>query len=176
MHMATTNTTPAQTLRAALKAAGFNARRVTVRQNHSTLYVTIRDAWASLTKVKAIADQFRVVQHCHATGEILGGGNTFVDVRYTDELVKPVQAAILVVLDPAPHDQWVTVLGEFRATKVSRQCGATYPDEVRMQGPGFDSRNAMACGVGWAAKRIAIAFLDASASTNGTASASEARS
>ena len=160
--MAITSSTPAQTLRAALKAAGFNARRVTVRQNHSTLYVTIRDAWTSLTQVKAIADKFEVVRRCEASGEILCGGNIFVDVRYTDELVRPAQAAILVVLDPAPHDQWVTVLGDFRAIKVSRQRGATFPDEVRMQGPGFD-RNAMACGVGWAAKRIAVAFLDASA-------------
>jgi len=162
--MTTSNTTPAQTLRASLKAAGFNARRVTVRDNHSTLYVTIRDAWASLTEVKAIADEFRVVHRCEATGEILCGGNTFVDVRYTDELIEPTKAAILVVLQPAPDDQWVTVLGDFRAVKVSRQCGATYPDEVRIEGPGFDLCNAMACGVGWAAKRIAIAFLDASAS------------
>jgi hypothetical protein len=161
--MTTTNATRAQSLRAALKSAGFNARRVTVRENYSTLYVTIRDAWASLTEVKAIAEKFRVVHHCEATGEILGGGNTFVDVRYTDELVEPAKAAILVVLDPAPDDQWVTVLGDFRAVKVSRQAGATYPDEVRIEGPGFDG-NAMASGVGWAAKRIAIAFLDASAS------------
>jgi hypothetical protein len=174
--MTITNDTPAQTLRAALKAAGFNARRVTVRQNHSTLDVTIRDAWASLSEVKAIADKFRVVHRCQATGEILCGGNTFVDVRYTDELVEPAKAAILVVLDPAPEDQWVTVLGDFRAVKVSRQCGATYPDEVRIEGPGFDFRNALACGVGFAAERIAIAFLDASASTSGTASTSGDRS
>lgn len=87
--MTTTNTTPAQALRAALKAAGFNTRHVTVRQSHSTLYVAIRDAWASLTKVKAIADKFRVVHRCEATGEILCGGNTFVDVCYADELVEP---------------------------------------------------------------------------------------
>jgi len=165
--MTSTNTAPAQSLRAALKAAGFNARRVTVREKHSTLYVTIRDAWASLTEVKTIADKFRVVHRCQATGEILGGGNTFVEVGYADELVGPAKAAILVVLDPALHDQWVTVLGDFRAMKVSRECGATYPDEVRIEGPGFDGCNAMACGVGWAAKRIAIAFLDVTASQRG---------
>jgi len=163
--MATTNTTPAQTLRAALKAAGFNARRVTVRQSHSSLYVSIRDAGASLSEVEAIANKFSVVRRCEATGEILSGGNTFVNVAYTDELVEPAKAAILVVLSPAPHDEWVTVLGDFRAVKVSRQRGATYPDEVRIEGPGFDFRNAMACGVEWAAKRIAIAFLAASATS-----------
>lgn len=165
--MATTNHTPAQALRAALKAAGFNARRVTIRVNHSTLYVTIRDGWTSLSKVKAIADRFRVVDRCQVTGEILAGGNTFVDVRYTEELVDPVKAAILVVLDPAPLDEVVTVLGDFRAVKVSRACGATYPDQVRLEGPGFDGTNDIACGVGWAAKRIAVAYLDASASAAG---------
>jgi hypothetical protein len=163
--MATTNTTPAQALRAALKAAGFNARRVTVRQSYSSLYVSLRDAGASLSEVEAIANKFSVVSRCEATGEILSGGNTFVNVAYTDEIVEPAKAAILVVLNPAPHDEWVTVLGDFRAVKVSRQRGATYPDEVRIEGPGFDFRNAMACGVEWAAKRIAIAFLDASATS-----------
>jgi hypothetical protein len=162
MHMATTNTTPAQALRAALKAAGFNARRVTVRERGSSLYVSIRDAGASLSKVDAIANKFSVVSRCEVTREILSGGNTFVFVAYIDEVIEPAKAAILAVLNPAPVDEWVTVLGDFRAVKVSRQRGATYPDEVRMKGPGFDF-NSMACGVEWAAKRIAIAFLDASA-------------
>jgi len=35
--------------------------------------------------------------------------------------------------------------------------------EVRMQGPGFDCRNNIAVGVSWAAKRIAVAHLNASA-------------
>lgn len=162
--MTTTNTTPAQALRAALKAVGYNARRVTVRASHSSLYVSIRDAAASLSAAEAIANQFSVVRRCEKTGEILSGGNTFVNVAYTDELVEPAKAAILVVLRPAPHDEWVTVLGDFRAVKVSRERGATYPDEVRIEGPGFDFRNQMACGIEWAAKRIAVAFLDASAS------------
>jgi hypothetical protein len=166
--MTTTNNSPAQALRAALKAEGFNARCVTVRQHYSTLHVTIRDAWVSLTRVKKIADKHSVVRRCEATGEILCGGNTFVAVAYSHELVDPAKAAILVVLDPAPEDQWVTVLGDFRARKVSRQCGATYPEEVRMAGPGFEDYE-MACGVGYAAQRIAIAFLDASASTRDTA-------
>lgn len=160
--MATTNTTPAQALRAALKAAGFNARRATVRERGGSLYVSIRDAGASLSKVEAIANKFSLVNRCELTGEILSGGNTFVFVSYIDEVVEPPKAAILAVLNPAPVDEWVTVIGDFRAAKVSRQRGATYPDEVRMEGPGFDF-NAMACGVEWAAKRIAIAFLDASA-------------
>jgi len=79
--MTTTNLRPADALRAALKAAGFNARRVSVRADNSLLRVTIRDASASLTKVKAIAAPFESVRHCQATGEILAGGNIFPGVR-----------------------------------------------------------------------------------------------
>jgi hypothetical protein len=159
----TTNATPAHRLREALKAAGFNARRVTVRAAHSSLYVTIRDAAVSLSAVEAIANRFSVIHRCETTGDILEGGNTFVTIAYTDEVLAPVKAEILAVLAPAPSDVYVTLLGDFRAIKVSRECGATYPEEVRIEGAGFDFRNAMACGVDFAAKRIAIAFLDASA-------------
>lgn len=161
--MTSTLTTPAQALRAALKSEGFSARSVTVRQRGCALDVSIRDGWVSLSKVENIARRFEVVDRCPRTGEILGGGNTFVKVAYSDELVEPAKAAILVVLDPAPEDEWVTVLGEFRARKISARQGATFPEEVQIEGPGFELGTAVACGVAFAAKRIAIAFLDASA-------------
>jgi hypothetical protein len=162
--MTIANATPAQTLRAALKTAGLNGRRVTVRHDHNTLRVTIRDASVSLSKVKEIADQFVSIRRCEATGEILCGGNTFVDVSYTDALVTPVKAAIVALLDPAADDEIVSLPGDYRAAKISRQRGATRAEEVRIWGPGFDFRNSIACGVTWAAERIAVAYLDASAS------------
>src|SRR5436190_13288129 len=105
--MTTTNDTPAQRLRVALKGAGFSARQVTVRYPHSTLHVTIRDTSVSLTKVRAIAGAFESVSRDHKSGEILCGGNTFVQVAYDDALVDPVKATILAVLDPAPNDEYV---------------------------------------------------------------------
>jgi hypothetical protein len=78
----TTTINPANNLRAALKQAGFGTRKVTVRQHHSTLYVTLRDASASLTQVTEIAGRFEQVRRDHATGEILCGGNTFVRVEF----------------------------------------------------------------------------------------------
>jgi hypothetical protein len=158
--MTTTNLRPADALRAALKSAGFNARRVSVRHDHSTLRVTVRDPSASLTQVKAIAAPFESVRHCQVTGEILSGGNTFLSCEYSDALVEPIKVAIAKVLDAAPQDEMVTVIGDFRAAKVSRERGATYPDEVRIEGPSFDYRNHMACGAHWAAERIAVAYLD----------------
>jgi hypothetical protein len=164
MHMTTPHIRPADVLRTTLKAAGFHTRRVSVRSSHSTLQVTIRDASASLTQVKAIADGFEVVRRDHATGEILCGGNTFVRVEYADVLVDPVKATILAVLDPAPNDEYVALQGGYRAIKVTREHGrTTYVGEVRMQGPGFNHRNDIAVGVAWAAERIAVAYLDANA-------------
>lgn len=161
--MTTTNLTPAQRLRIALKGAGFSARQVTVRYPHSALYVTIRDASVSLTEVTSIAGAFESISRDHATGEILCGGNTFVQVAYDDVLIKPVQAQILAVLAPAPEDMYVELPGGFRAMKVSRKHGgATYWSEVRIAGPTFDG-GTIAAGVEYAAKRIAIAHLDARA-------------
>lgn len=159
-HMTTANLRPADALRAALKVAGFNARCVTVREHHSTLRVTIRTPSASLTRIKEITAPFESVRRCQASGEILSGGNTFVSCEYSHALVEPIKVAIGKVLDAAPCDEYVTVIGAFRAAKISRERGATYPDEVRIEGPSFDYRNRIACGAYWAAEQIAVAYLD----------------
>lgn len=118
----------------------------------------------SLTKVSAIAEAFETVSRDHKTGEILCGGNTFVRVEYADALVDPVKASILAVLDPAPNDEYVALPGRFRAMKCTRGHGsASHVWEVRMEGSGFDLYNDLAVGVSWAAKRLAVAYLDASA-------------
>jgi hypothetical protein len=145
--------------------AGFHARRVTVRSDHSTLRVTIRDASVSLARVLAIAGTFESVRYCQSTGESLCGGNTYVNVEYADALVDPIKATIVAVLDSAPDGEYVSLPGGFRAMKMSRQHGcARYLDHVHLEGPGFNFRNDRASGVSWAAERVAVAHLDASAS------------
>src|SRR5262249_30280236 len=154
LRMSNANSNPANNLRAALKGAGFNARQVTVKYPHSTLYVTIRDASVSLTKVTEIAGVFESVSRDHKTGEILAGGNGFLQVRYDAALIRPVPASILAVLGAAPDDVYVALPGGFRAMKVSRQHGsATYVGEVRISGPTFQG-GTVAVGVEYAAKRI----------------------
>jgi hypothetical protein len=155
-HMTTTRIRPADQLRAALKQAGFNARRVSVRHDHSTLRVTIRDASASLTQVKAITGPFESVRLCEASGEILLGGNRYVDAKHDDAVVKPLKDEIATLLATAPVDEYVAVRGGFRALKVSG-----VRDEVRLAGPGIDFRSDLAYGTVWAAERLAIAYLDA---------------
>jgi hypothetical protein len=167
--MNTTVVTAADRLRAALKQAGFTARQATVRQRHSTLHVTIRDAAVSLTRVTAIAAPFEVVRRDQASGEILCGGNTYVDIEYAPAVVAPVKASLLAILESAPNDEAVTLPGGYRAMKVTRERGATYYGEVRIWGRGFEDRNHIAVGISHAAERIAVACLDASASGEGSA-------
>jgi hypothetical protein len=168
-----TNATPEQMLRAALKSAGFNARKVTVRRDHSTLRVTLRDAAVPLSTVKAIADQFMVVRRDERSGEILCGGNTFLDVHYLPALVEPVAAAIIALLTPAAEGVVVALPGGFRAAKSARR--PAYMQEVRVWGAGFDMFNSTVCGISYAAERIAIAYLDACASTPGPTAKSAAQ-
>jgi len=159
----------ATNLRAALKTAGYSARQVTVRQRHSTLDVTIRVAGISHTKVSTIASAFESVRRCEASGEILLGGNVFVSVEYADALVGPLKASILATLDAAPLGATVELPGGFSAAKPLPAHGRTYQGDVWMSGPGFHGSNDHAIGVAWAAERLAIAYLDATASGSGAA-------
>jgi hypothetical protein len=171
MTMTNTTDTAAQRLRTALKAAGYNTKRASVRHDGSTLRVTLRDAGASSSAVHAIASSFVQVRRCEGDGDILCGGNTFVAVAYLDTLVDPVAAAVIERLRPAAIDTIIDLGDGFRAAKISRQRGATYMDEVRMWGPGFNHRNDITSGLGHAAKRIAAAMLDARARATSTTEA-----
>jgi hypothetical protein len=75
-------------IRAALKAKGYSKAEVSVyNQSYSlgsTVYVTIKQAAIPLATIEEIAKVGERVDRDSATGEILGGGNCFVDVRYGD--------------------------------------------------------------------------------------------
>lgn len=99
------NTDEATTaLKAALKAAGWTARQVSVRKNYfslgSSIDVTIRDAAVPLSQVKAIAEDFERIHRCEITGEILGGGNRYLSVRYSDDARKQLEARYVEQIAP----------------------------------------------------------------------------
>ena len=79
----------AKELRTMLKTAGFNSRRVSVRHHQysmgSSLYLTIRDPEVKKSEIKDIALKFERVDHCQFSGEILSGGNRFVDINYSQK-------------------------------------------------------------------------------------------
>lgn len=86
------NKTPsaADRCRTALKAAGWTARQVTVRDVGGSLcdslVVTIRDRTIDIDAVRKVAETVEEIRYCEITGDVLGGGNTFVRVQYDHRL------------------------------------------------------------------------------------------
>lgn len=72
-------------LRAALKAKGWTSRDVSVRADYyslgSSIRVVIKNPAVPLATVKALAEGHERIDR-DQWGEILGGGNRFVDVSY----------------------------------------------------------------------------------------------
>jgi len=83
-------TTRKQKLVNLLKEAGYNQRQVSVRENPSSLEwsfaVTIRDEKVNYKTVQDIVKKSRSIDRCHASGEILSGGNTYVWLYISDRV------------------------------------------------------------------------------------------
>lgn len=87
--------TAADRIRADLKRAGIAHKAVSVRMpHHGSVHVTIRDASVSISLVKGIAKREECVRRDEYTGEILCGGNTFVDVEYDEDVIVGLVQAI----------------------------------------------------------------------------------
>lgn len=74
-----------------LKLSGYNPKDFSVRKNNggyeTTLYVEIKDLSISCREIKKIiSGQFENIYYDDFSHEILAGGNTFVNVQYSDSL------------------------------------------------------------------------------------------
>ena len=127
------NTTPAARIRAALKAAGYNTRKVTVRQDHETVRVTLKTLDVVLSVIKAIVAPFECVRRCESTGEVLLGGNIYVDVAYDREVLAPVTRQIAEALLAAPRGQVIELDG--RRLAITGEAHAYYVCSLDDQGP-----------------------------------------
>jgi hypothetical protein len=110
-------------IRAALAAAGFGRADVSVRNDSysmgSTVRVRIKRAEVPLSQVETIASAHQRISR-DESGEILGGGNMFVDISYesdalaavTDRLREQLAAGRtrfgLFELTPSSTDSWFT--------------------------------------------------------------------
>jgi hypothetical protein len=107
-------------IRKRVKAAGWNARKVSVKVNHlgvdSAVRVTIRSADVPLPRVRDLANGFAHVDRCSATGEILLGGNLYVDVRYADTATAPKRTDVLAAIT----DREPGVVVEFEGVRIWR--------------------------------------------------------
>jgi hypothetical protein len=90
-------------LRGRLKDVGFNARAVSVRVRHlgmdSAITVTVRRPDVRLVAVREIADGFERIHCDDATGEVLLGGNLYVNVAYAEEAIRPFRTGVELQLE-----------------------------------------------------------------------------
>ena len=84
-----TTTEHAAEIRTALKKRGWNSRHVSVKSDcyslGSAIRVTVKDPSINIEDVQQIAEPHECIHRCEITGEILGGGNRYVDVSYSSE-------------------------------------------------------------------------------------------
>lgn len=93
----TKSNTPADKARAILAAAGYKRTQVSVKYNGYTVKVTIRDARVKLAKIRDLVAGLEKISR-DESGEILCGGNTFLDIDYTQEALAPYVAQATAAL------------------------------------------------------------------------------
>lgn len=80
----------AKKIRADLKAAGYKTggkyAQVSVRSPHwGSIRVTVKDPEADFDQIEKISEAHERIRRCEMSHEILSGGNTFVNVNWSDE-------------------------------------------------------------------------------------------
>lgn len=78
---------------------GYNARQVSVKHSHSSITFTVRDASVNVEAVKEFSTTFENIHRDERTGDILRGGNTFVNVRLSDAVKDKFKAIFLPALE-----------------------------------------------------------------------------
>lgn len=88
-------------IRNQLKTLGYTSRDVSVRSDHSSLDITIRRSGLNVKAIRDIAESFENIRRCEASGEILSGGNTYVFIRFSDDVHNVVAAQVRAAADAA---------------------------------------------------------------------------
>jgi hypothetical protein len=70
------------------KMLGYNARQVSVSGKNGNVTFTIRDEGVDIEKVQNFGGRYERVMRDEITQCILCGGNTFVDVRFSEQINK----------------------------------------------------------------------------------------
>lgn len=86
-------------IRKQLKTLGYSARDVSVRSDHNSLDITIRRNGLNVKAIKAIANSAEKIDRCEASGEILSGGNTYVFIRFSDEVTSAMTQLVKKLAD-----------------------------------------------------------------------------
>ena len=127
--MTTKRETPARRIAKLLKDhnSQWNNKAVSCRNSSysmgSSSYVTIKDAFAvrDFAKVEEIANTEEHVDRCEYSGEILSGGNHYVDVKVSDEAEQALAAPLLELARPL-------VIAALEA-RARGECAVSVPNE-----------------------------------------------
>jgi hypothetical protein len=100
-----TTNNPAKAIREELRRAhGWGPRQVSVRSDSGSVRVEIKAPGVPLRTVQAIAKQHEDIRRCEASGEILLGGNTYVSVTLSWELIRPLERILTEWAEALPQD------------------------------------------------------------------------
>ena len=88
-------------IRSQLKTLGYSAHDVSVRSDHNSLDITIRRNGLNVKAIKAVANSYENVSRCEISGEILSGGNTYVFIRFSDEVTDAMTQLVKRLADDA---------------------------------------------------------------------------
>lgn len=83
-----------------IKAKGIAPRDVSVRVDGSTIRVTLKRLGLPMADIEKLAMRHSVIHRDAASGEILQGGNTFIDVSYDADAMRPLRLAASDLLLP----------------------------------------------------------------------------
>lgn len=106
-------------IRSELKKLGISSRKVSVKSDlysmGSSIRILIKDGSIKKSTVEKIARGAEQIHWDHFAGEILSGGNRFVDVEYSMEALAPLRAEFEAAIGALPTDGTVGELrgGEF---------------------------------------------------------------
>jgi hypothetical protein len=142
--------THAAEIRAAYKARGWTSRMVSVRTSTysmgSSIRVEIKSPEIDAGEAERIAEEHESIRSCEYSGEILSGGNRFVNVGYSDGCreilarrhVQAVEAA-MDLLAPGDYSTLVPVAGT--TASIGRE-GSCWFQLWHEDGPGRTFANA----------------------------------
>lgn len=88
-------------IRSQLKTLGYTSRDVSVRSDHNSLDITIRRNGLKVKAIRDIANGAEKIDRCDFSGEILSGGNTYVFIRFSDEVTDAMTQLIKKLADDA---------------------------------------------------------------------------
>lgn len=138
---------------------GWTSRDVSVKSDvysmGSSLRVLIKNPAVSVSKVREVANEYERVRYDEASGEILSGGNRFLDVDYARDVVNAISVPMAAKFK---MDGAAVRVGPYR---VYRDMDQTHGEYFRAYNPEGDVLQDVSChGAEFCARQLTEKMLD----------------